>query len=109
MGFPLGAYPDPGVPTHAPWVGMLGALGSVGGIATVSTCSGTDDLAAEVARRTNGVAEAMEGAAVGHVAHRFGVPFGEVRVISNTTGNRGSQTWDLPGALARLSDVASRL
>lgn len=82
---------------------------AVGRIATVSTCSGTDAAAGEVVRRTGAIVEAMEGAAVGLVAHRLGVRFGEVRVVSNTTGSRTRQVWDLRGALARLSDVASAL
>jgi len=78
-------------------------------IATVSTCSGTDDLAMQVVGRTGAAAEAMEGAAVGLVAHRLGVGFAELRVVSNTTGSRTRQVWDLAGALARLSDLASML
>jgi futalosine hydrolase len=109
MGFPQGGYPDPAVPVHAPWTEMLRTLGSVARIATVSTCSGTDALASEIARRTRAGAEAMEGAAVGHVAHRLGVPFAEVRVISNSTGDRRKQVWDLKAALRVLSDVAARL
>lgn len=82
---------------------------AVGVIATVSTCSGTDALAAEIARRTGAVAEEMEGAAVAQTALRLGIAFAEVRVISNTTGDRAKQRWDLKGALERLSDVCARL
>lgn len=76
-----------------------------GVIATVSTCSGSDGLAAEVTRRTGAIAEAMEGAAVGFTATRLGSGFGELRVISNSTGSRASQRWDLQGALQRLAGV----
>ncbi|MGH7133104.1 MAG: futalosine hydrolase [Phycisphaerales bacterium] len=82
---------------------------AVGVVATVSTCSGTDALAAEIARRTGAVAEEMEGAAVAQTALRLGIPFAEVRVISNTTGDRSKQRWDLKGALERLSDLCARL
>jgi nucleoside phosphorylase len=81
----------------------------VGRIATVSTCAGTDARAATVARRTGAVAEAMEGAAVAQVASRLGVTFAEVRVISNTTGDRANQRWDMRGALGGLSRVAGVL
>ncbi|MCL4222061.1 MAG: futalosine hydrolase [Phycisphaerales bacterium] len=74
-------------------------------IATVSTCSGTDERALEVVRRTGAAVEAMEGAAVGLVAERRGVRFVEVRVVSNTTGDRTRQKWDMPGSLARLGEV----
>jgi len=80
-----------------------------GAIATVSTCSGTDALSAEVVRRTGAIVEAMEGAAVGFSAARIvGGPalFCELRVVSNTTGDRSGQAWDLPGALERLRGVA---
>jgi futalosine hydrolase len=51
----------------------------------------------------------MEGAAVALAAVRLGLAFGELRVISNTTGDRARQQWDLKGALARLTDVIGRL
>jgi futalosine hydrolase len=81
----------------------------IGAVATVSTCSGTDDLAASLQRRTGAIAEAMEGAAVGLVAHNLGVPFGELRTISNTTGDRAGQVWQLKDALAALSRVIGPL
>jgi nucleoside phosphorylase len=66
-------------------------------------------LAHEIRVRTGALAEAMEGAAVGMVAARLGVAFAEVRVISNNTGDRGGQAWDLPGALAGLTRLIGRL
>jgi hypothetical protein len=55
----------------------------------------------------------MEGAAVGLVAARFSdsfprraMPFAEMRVISNTTGDRGSQVWDMKQALVGLTELA---
>jgi futalosine hydrolase len=77
-------------------------------VATVSTCSGTDERALALSRRWSAAAEAMEGAAVGLVAVRLGVPFAEVRVISNTTGNRAAQQWNLDLALRRLGEVLGR-
>lgn len=89
---------------------LLGALGvpTVQAIATVSTCSGTNALAHEIVARTGAEVEAMEGAAVGLVAGRLGVGFGEVRVMSNTTGDRGAQRWELEGALAALGAWVAR-
>lgn len=80
-----------------------------GPIATVSTCSGTDALARAVAQRTGAIAEAMEGAAVGLVSARLGVPFAELRTISNSTGDRPSQVWDIRGALERLERAVASL
>src|SRR5262249_12942439 len=80
-----------------------------GGIATVSTCSGTDAFATDVRDRTGAIAECMEGAAVGLVAERLGIPVGEVSIISNTTGDRNRQVWDLQKALHGLSRVIRML
>lgn len=95
---------------------VLGPAADVlGPVATVSTCSGTDDLARRVAARTGAVAEAMEGAAIAHALTRLAmhgggaVRFGELRVISNTTGDRPGQTWELARALARFREVLGRL
>lgn len=81
-----------------------------GAIATVARCSGTDAAAAHVARATGATAEAMEGAAVLLAAHRMGVHrCAEIRVISNTCGDRRRQHWDLPAAFNRLDVLLSRL
>ena len=82
-----------------------------GVIATVSTCSGTDARAREVAGRTGAVCEGMEGTAVGLSVRRISgeVAFGEVRVVSNTTGDRSRQRWDLRGALGVLERIAAVL
>ncbi|MCC6970299.1 MAG: futalosine hydrolase [Phycisphaerales bacterium] len=83
----------------------LGDAMRVGAIATVSVCSGTDELAAEIRARTGAIAEGMEGAACGLVAARAGVRFAELRVISNRTGRRDQQGWNLAGAFERLGEV----
>lgn len=118
MGFPLGPFHGNAVAAAPGLLERLTPLvaserGRCGAIATVSTCSGTDELARGVVERTGAIAEGMEGAAVGHAAARFsdlyprgGAPFIEVRVISNTTGNREEQRWDVRGALGRLTEAA---
>lgn len=121
MGFPHGPF-DEGLGLIAPgdWVAavrerLLATLAEpsvrvhVGPIATVSTCSGTDALAQQVARRTGAVAEAMEGAAACQVAAWHGVKFAEVRVLSNTTGDRLRQQWDIKRALETLARVAAAI
>lgn len=122
-GFPPGGKVDPdfagcSIDTHP---ALLEALierlpdampDHVGPIATVSTCSGTDALALAIAQRTGAIAEAMEGAAIAHALARLhggAVRFAEVRVVSNTTGDRAKQVWDLKGALARLQQVVAAL
>lgn len=109
IGFAMTAY-GMGVASDAALVRELSpAADRVGVIATVSTCSGTDALAREIRARTGAIAETMEGAAVGLSAEHAGIAFVELRVISNTTGERRTQRWDVRGALSRLGDVISRL
>jgi futalosine hydrolase len=48
-----------------------------------------------MARRTGGICENMEGAAVAQVCALHGVPFLEVRGISNHTGDRDLSRWDV--------------
>jgi futalosine hydrolase len=114
MGFPAGGFGPGGAAPPPGWLEALAPLAdAVGPIATVSTCSGTDELAMEVVRRTGAVAEAMEGAAVAAAISRIAADprpaFGEIRVISNSTGDRERQVWDLAGALDRLGDLARAL
>lgn len=110
MGFPLGEFQGNAVPPDAGLVGLLKPVcAAAGPVATVSTCSGTDARRDQVVARTGAIAEAMEGAAIGLVAARLGVPFAELRVISNTTGARSRQVWDLKRALGALTDLTRKL
>lgn len=77
-----------------------------GRIATVSECSGTDARAAEIVKRTSAIAEGMEGAAVALVAHRLQRDWAEIRIISNSTGDRDRQVWKVKEAAAKLGSVA---
>lgn len=109
MGFELGDFAGNAVPVHEPWLKALDSVTQVP-IATAATCSGTDERAEFIVRRTSAAAEAMEGAAVVHAARRLGIPGMEIRAISNTTGHRDRQQWDIPAALARLkADLPSML
>ncbi|MEJ2199984.1 MAG: futalosine hydrolase [Desulfuromonadaceae bacterium] len=75
------------------------AIPSVEGpFVTVSTCSGTLAAGLELARRTGGICENMEGAAVAQICAMHGVPFLEIRGISNLVEDRNVTHWDLKGA-----------
>lgn len=87
---------------------VLGAPPRVRGT-TVSTCSGTDSLAARYAKRTNAAVETMEGAAVAQACERAGLPWVQVRAISNRTGNRSAGGWDFPRAVKSLHDAVRRM
>jgi len=51
----------------------------------------------------------MEGAAVVHAARRAGVPAIEIRSISNTTGDRPKQRWDIAAAFTALARVGDEI
>jgi futalosine hydrolase len=109
LGFPLGDFEGNRVPVDGALLMAFRALGPACEIATVATCSGTDAAALSVRTRTGAMAEAMEGAAVVHAARRVGVPAIEIRSISNTTGDRAAQRWDIAAAFAALQGVGDAL
>jgi nucleoside phosphorylase len=78
-----------------------------GRIATVSVCAGSERLARERGA-TGAVAESMEGAAVAFAATLFGLPFAEVRGISNLCGPREGARFDLATAVRNASAVLVR-
>jgi futalosine hydrolase len=81
-----------------------------GPILTLSTVTGSDQSAAELTRRVPGAAaEAMEGYGVASAARRSGIPFLEIRGISNTVGPRDRAAWRIGDALAALETAAARL
>ena len=81
-----------------------------GPFVTVQSCSGTVALGAERERRVPGaLCESMEGAAAAHVCTLYGVPFVEVRGISNAVEDRDLSHWDLPLASRRAQEAALRL
>jgi futalosine hydrolase len=120
LGFPL-------LPNHGPRLesrfpvdrGLLGAARpileqvalqegrkiAVGPMVTVSTCSGSEHFGRELARRTGGLCENMEGAAIAQVCRLYRIPFLELRGISNRVENRNLSNWDLTGA-AEIAQLA---
>jgi futalosine hydrolase len=70
----------------------------VGPFVTVSNCSGTAARGLELAARFGGVVEGMEGAALAHVATLYGVPWLELRAISNAVEDRDLSRWRLRDA-----------
>ncbi len=70
----------------------------VGSFITLSTCTGTTARARELEERYHGLCENMEGAAVAQVAAMHGIPWLEVRGISNIVEDRDLKKWDIPRA-----------
>ena len=81
----------------------------VGDIGTVSTITGTAAGAATHAGRHSCAGEAMEGFAVAAAASLFGVPFLEVRTVSNAVGPRDTSQWRIGDALNALAAVVAAI
>jgi futalosine hydrolase len=76
---------------------------------TVSGVTGTPDRAGWLKLSCNGQMENMEGFAAAYAATLRGLPFLEVRTISNLVGSREAGDWDLKGALRSLGGAAATL
>ncbi|HKC28477.1 MAG TPA: futalosine hydrolase [Jatrophihabitans sp.] len=82
--------------------------GHLGTIVTVATVTGTAETALALSRRfPDAVAEGMEGAGVAAAATLYGVPFAELRSISNLVGPRDRESWDVPLALDALGKAVA--
>ncbi|WBB47918.1 futalosine hydrolase [Verrucosispora sp. WMMA2044] len=83
---------------------------TVGPVLTVSTVTGTAASTDELVRRhPEAVAEAMEGYGVAVAASQAGVPFAELRTISNPIGPRDRDAWRMRDALTALTAAAPAL
>ena len=85
--------------------------GAVAGeILTLSTVTGTAETARALATRfPQAVAEAMEGYGVATAALGAGIPFAELRTVSNPIGPRDRAAWRLAEAFAALRAAAPAL
>ncbi|MGW1056838.1 futalosine hydrolase [Micromonospora rubida] len=91
---------------------LLAALpwATVGAVLTVSTVTGTSAGTKSLAdRHPDAVAEAMEGYGVGVAAAQAGLPFAELRTVSNPIGPRDRASWRLREAFAALTAAAAAL
>jgi futalosine hydrolase len=115
LGFPLtpasGGRPERAnvVPTHP---GLTAALGRVADLAPVrfatrDTVTGDVDDGAALATTHDVSIESMEGVAAAQVCDRLGVPFAEVRGVSNVVGQRDPARWNVRSA-AHAACAAAR-
>lgn len=81
----------------------------VGTFVTLSTCTGTSGRARELEMRYRGLCENMEGAAAAQVAELHGVPWLEVRGISNLVEDRDLKKWDMPRAAGAVQTAVKRI
>lgn len=75
---------------------------------TVSGVSADPQRATALHKRFEAGLENMEGFALAYAAERAGLPFAELRTVSNPVGARPPAGWDLPGALASLGMAAQK-
>ncbi len=83
----------------SPWLERAARLlpqALCGPFVTVNNCSGTPELSRQLQQQTAGICENMEGAAAAQVCAEFSCPLIEVRGISNPTGTRAGELWDIP-------------
>lgn len=76
---------------------------------TVSGVTGTPERAGWLKQSCNGDMENMEGFALAYAATQAGLPFLELRTLSNLAGSREAEDWDLKGALKALGEAATVL
>lgn len=96
-------------PTHA---GLTGALARLTGLprgrfATLDAITADVETGAALQRHFDVAIESMEGAAAAVVAARLGVPFAELRAVSNLVGERDRSRWDLAGAARAAAELAA--
>lgn len=91
-----------------PVLGPLSSMRAVNGI-TVNTVHGSDDSIARVTKRFSPEVETMEGAAFMYACLIQGVPFAQVRAVSNMVERRNRAAWKLDEAVANLGAVARQL
>jgi futalosine hydrolase len=81
-----------------------------GSVLSVHTVTGTAARAMELAERhPDAVAEAMEGWGVATAAEDHGVPFVEIRAVSNLVGPRDRSAWRIDLAMGSLTRVGKAL
>ncbi|MBA4356286.1 MAG: futalosine hydrolase [Humidesulfovibrio sp.] len=76
---------------------------------TVSGVTADQERAELLRARHQADLENMEGFALAYGCAVAGLPFAELRAVSNAVGARPPESWDLPGALAALGQAAELL
>lgn len=93
-----------------PYQGLLALTGllPVSGI-TVNEITTNPDRIRWYRDNTAAATESMEGGALHYVCLQEGIPFLQLRSISNAIGIRDKSKWNIPLAMARLNDQLIRL
>ncbi len=94
-----------GATTALEWPGV-GLKIHTGPCVTSSQATGRQAEADTIYGRWGALAESMEGAAAAHICALYGVPFLEVRGISNLVGDRDRGAWQMERAVAAAGEAA---
>lgn len=111
LGFGLAPWADPPrddrFPVDAAWSEPFARASGMPPqpFATSDAVSGDLDVADEREARSDAALESMEGAAAAQVCLRLGLPFAEVRGVSNVAGQRDAVSWDARAALSACERV----
>jgi len=110
LGFALLAGPPPRYNTMPTDAALSARLARASGLppqrfATSERVTGSLAEAERLQRRFDVAIESMEGAAAAQVCLALGVPFAEVRGVSNTVGERDHRAWDVPAAVRAVNRV----
>lgn len=76
-----------------------------GTFGTSETVTGSFDEAERLQRRFDLSVESMEGAAAAQVCLALGVPFAELRGVSNIVGKRDKRAWNVPLAVRAVNEA----
>jgi futalosine hydrolase len=108
------AFQDLGLPGDSEFTSpatvnrAIAALPAVRGI-TVNTVHGNERSIAAVVQRFNPQVESMEGAAFMYACQIHGVPFAQVRAVSNVVEKRNRKAWKMAEAIENLGRAALRV
>jgi futalosine hydrolase len=92
--------------TAPPAIGALDRLPKVRGI-TVNTAHGHEPSIAAVVARLHPQVESMEGAAFMYACLMHGVPFAQIRAVSNVVERRNRSAWKVPEAIEALAGAVA--
>ena len=92
-------------PTDPRWTAALARACDAAPVpfATSDAIAGDLDVAADRAERSGAAIESMEGAGAALACARLGLPFAQVRGVSNVAGVRDKAAWNVRGAVRAAS------
>ena len=72
---------------------------------TINEITTGDERIQQIVKKYNPVTESMEGAALHYVCREAGIPFLQIRAVSNYIGERNKSNWKIKEAIDNLNQV----